>query len=69
MDLVADPLVARDSPREAGAPEAEIDVTPPMIEAGLGALMGCYQDLVWPELDAYPGIVETVYRAMAGART
>ena len=42
--------------RGAGAPEADVEVQR-MIEAGLDALMSRYQDLVWPELDAYPVIV------------
>ncbi len=51
-----------------GSDETEIEVTPEMIEAGIDALMGRYLDLTAPELDLYPEIVGTVYRAMAAAR-
>jgi hypothetical protein len=51
---------------EAGAPV--IEVTPAMIAAGMDALTSRYQDLVWPELDLYPEILCTVYRAMVASR-
>ena len=47
----------------------EIEITPAMTEAGLDALKSRYQDLVCPEVDAYPEIVKTVYLAMAEARS
>lgn len=55
--------------KEVGAPaREETEVTPEMIAAGLDALTSRYQDLVAPEVDAYPEIVRTVYRAMTAVR-
>jgi hypothetical protein len=48
---------------EAGAPEAEIEITPLMIEAGVEALAGRYFDLV--DSYGYPEIAKIVFEAMA----
>ena len=54
------PNQSNDSPRQAGAEIAEVQVTPEMIEAGVSAL----QDLEGEASKAY--LAEAVYRAMAG---
>ena len=50
---------------DAGAPKAEIEITPRMIEAGVEALAGRYFDLL--DSYGYHEIVKTVFEAMAAA--
>lgn len=66
-DSVCQPPAAESAER-AGAPEAEVEVTSTMLDAGVTALKRRYFDLCTPELDFYPEIVRTVYLAMAAAR-